>query len=173
MSIIRVATGIGNYDLTSEALVLTATPSVAEDKRCQVHVELGDGTDNLDGSGGIFELTLKVGAHRIQPAPQQYEFGISPQASVKTNDFIVPAGQVVKVYIESPNPADTNVYVTAYLFEIPDIVELVIDPEDLQSILITAMSGVTIPNERVVLGPCEQPGAISINRQNGVVSITR
>ena len=172
MTINRIDTEIGNYDLTVTTRVLAAISSETKDTQCQVYVEIGDGTNNLDGSGGIFELTLKINGQNVQPAPQSYEFGLSPRASIKTNALIIPMGQTVQVYIKSPNAADTLVAVKAYLFEIPqvDSVELVLDPDDLR----TALSSITIPNQRVILGPCQEASAVRIIRSGcGVVSIAR
>ena len=173
MAVNRIDVEIGNFDLTVKTLVLTATPSTTDDKQCQVYAELGDGVNNLDGSGGIFELTLKIGNQNVQPAPQPYQFGTSPRASIKTNTIVIPANQEVKAYIRSPNAADTNIAVKAYLFEIIllDSVELTIDPDDLRN----ALSGITIPNRRVVLGPCRSAETIGITRLGscGTVKITR
>jgi len=162
MPINRIQVETGNYDLTERTLVLTATPSIIEDTQCQVYIELGDGTNNLDGTGGTFELTLRIGSQNVQPAPQPYDFGTSLRAAAKTNIIIIPKGQEVKAYIKSPNAADTNVAVKAYLFEIPllDSVELVIDPNDLRN----ALASITIPNKRVVLGPCRSTEIVGITR---------
>lgn len=158
----RVKVQTSTLNLTSRKLVLQATPSADEDKQCQVYVELGDGINNLDGSGGIFELTLRIGGQNVQPAPQLYEFGNAPRAAVKTNSIVIPAGQEVKAFIRSPNPGDTNIAVRAYLFRMAflDPIEIIIDPDDLRD----ALGAIDIPNKRVVLGACRSSGTPLDNR---------
>ena len=48
-------------DLTSTVAVLTNTPDASNARRCSATIYLGDGTKDLDGTGGDFELTITVG----------------------------------------------------------------------------------------------------------------
>lgn len=104
-------------DLTSLITVLTHTPSATEAMSCQGYIKFGDGTKNLDGTGGAFELTITVGGQTIEPDPQTLTFSTAVRASVWTIPFSVPANEEVILRVKSPNAADTDVDVTAYLFD--------------------------------------------------------
>jgi hypothetical protein len=81
-------------------------------------VELGDGSDDLDGTGGEFELTMLFGSHVNQPDPQTITFSIAAQASVFTEQFPLPIGETVTFKVKSPNPADSSVYVHCCIYEV-------------------------------------------------------
>lgn len=104
-----------DLNLTSLITVLTHTPSVM--KLCRGHIKLGDGSKNLDGSGGDFEFTISIGGQTIQPNPQTITFGTEVRSAVWTVDFMVPANEEVILKVKSPN-ADVDVDVTAYLYDI-------------------------------------------------------
>ena len=105
-------------DITSIATVLTHTPDASNPKICQGHIAFGDGTKNLDGTGGDFELTITVGGQTIEPDPQRITFSTAVRAGVWTTLFPVPANAEVIMRVKSPNGADTDVDVTAYLYDI-------------------------------------------------------
>ena len=104
-------------DLTSLAAVLTHTPDVNDPRLCIARVEFGDGTKNLDGSGGVFQLQVEVGGVPLQPAPQTVTFGPVARTAVFTFAFPVPAGAAVVIKAQSPNAADTDVDVSATLYD--------------------------------------------------------
>jgi hypothetical protein len=79
---------------------------------------LGDGTKNLDGTGGDFQITVTVGGQTIQPDPQTVTFSTAVRGSVFTIAFPVPANSEVLLRVLSPNAGDTDVDVTAYLYEV-------------------------------------------------------
>lgn len=85
---------------------------------CQIVSLLGDGTDDLDGTGGEFELTLLFGGNTNQPDPQLITFSTATRASVFTEQFPLPVGETVTAKIKSPNPADTNVMVHTCIYEV-------------------------------------------------------
>ena len=109
----------GDYDLTSLVTVLTHTPSTTEHRLCQAYIALGDGSKNLDGSGGDFEVVGTVGGQTVQPSPQTVAFGSQVRAALWTTPFPVPANQQVVLKVKSPNAADTDVDVTALQFDLP------------------------------------------------------
>ena len=107
-------------DLTSLVTVLTHTPSASDIMRCQAHIALGDGSKDLDGSGGDFELTITIGSRTLEPDPAVIEFSTATQVVIQTAPFIVPANTEVIVKILSPNAADADVDVTATLYDVGD-----------------------------------------------------
>ncbi|UCD28530.1 MAG: hypothetical protein JSV03_15850 [Planctomycetota bacterium] len=109
-----------DLDLTSLVTVLTHTPSNSHALRCIAHIELGDGSKDLDGSGGDFELVVTIGGQTVQPSPETIAFSTDVQAVIQTRSFAVPAGAQVVVRIQSPNSADTDVDVTATLYDAGD-----------------------------------------------------
>jgi len=108
----------GDYDLTGVQTVLTHTPDAANPTLCLGYVALGDGTLNLDGTGGDFELTVSIGGQIAQPGPQTVTFGTDVRAAAFTALFPVPANTEVLLRVKSPNGADTDVDVTATLYAV-------------------------------------------------------
>jgi hypothetical protein len=115
--ITQLDTENADRDLTSQVTVLTHTPDTSNPMLCQGLIFLGDGTKNLDGSGGNFELTITVGGQTIEPDPQIITFSTATRVAVWTSVFPVPANNEVILKVKSPNTADTDVDATAYLYE--------------------------------------------------------
>jgi len=107
-------------DLTGLVTVLTHTPSTSHAMHCVFYVALGDGSKNLDGSGGNFELVITVGGVTLQPSPMIVTIGAETRAVLISRPFVVPAGTEVIGKAKSPNAADTDVDVTATLFDAGD-----------------------------------------------------
>lgn len=106
-------------DLKTAAItVLTHTPDASNPMLCQVLVKLGDGTKNLDGTGGDFELTITVGGQTIEPSPQTITFSTAVRAAIWSTPFPVPPNNEVVVKVLSPNAADSDVDTTAYLYDV-------------------------------------------------------
>ncbi len=119
MSIIQLDTENADRDIkTALITVLTHTPSASLHMTCQGYVKLGDGAKNLDGTGGTFNLVITVGGQTVQPSPQEIVFGTEARSSYWSTVFPVPANEEVIMRILSPNVADTDVDVTAYLFDV-------------------------------------------------------
>ncbi len=118
MAITQLDTENADRDLTSIITVLTDTPDAVNNLFCQGFIELGDGAKNLDGTGGDFELTITVGGQTIEPQPQVIAFSTAVRTGVWTTVFPVPANSEVVLRVKSPNGADTDVDVTAYLFDV-------------------------------------------------------
>ena len=81
-------------------------------------IYLGDGIDDLDGTGGEFELTMILDGQTVQPDPQLVWFSTAPRASVFTEQFPLYVGGTVTFKIKSPNVADTSVMVHACIIEV-------------------------------------------------------
>ncbi|MHC4704637.1 MAG: hypothetical protein ACYTFQ_29165 [Planctomycetota bacterium] len=118
MPLLQLDTENADRDLTSIVTVLTDTPHATKATLCQGLVVFGDGAKNLDGTGGDFELTVTVGGQTIQPDPQAVTFSTAVRSAVWTTIFPVPANTEVILRAKSPNAADTDVDVTAYLYEV-------------------------------------------------------
>lgn len=118
MSILQLDTENADRDLTSIITVLTDTPDASLHMLCQGYIKFGDGAKNLDGTGGTFELTVTVGGQTIEPQPQEITFSSAVRAGAWTVQFPVVAGEEVILRAKSPNGADTDVDVTAYLFDV-------------------------------------------------------
>jgi hypothetical protein len=80
-------------------------------------VSFGDGSKDLDGSGGDFELTLEIGGQTVQPEPQLIRFSADVRAMTFTERFTLYDTEAVEFKVKSPNAADTDVTVKACLIE--------------------------------------------------------
>ena len=112
-----------DYNLTSLTTVLTHTPSAASPMRCQVLLKIGDGSKDLDGSGGAFDIGITVGGVKVEPYPEAVYFatrdsGDSARLAWWSQEFPVVANDAVTVTLMSPNAADTDVDVVAYLYDV-------------------------------------------------------
>lgn len=106
------------YNLTTQQTVLSFTNTNTSPYIAQIVVFFGNGTNDLDGTGGTFELTLQFGNQVNQPDPQYITFSTAVRASVFTEQFPLAVGQTVYAKVKSPNAADTNVWVRACIFEV-------------------------------------------------------
>jgi hypothetical protein len=109
----EVHTENANFNLATIKTVLTSTPDALFPMECRGHIVLGDGVDDLDGSGGNFEFTISVGGKIIQPDPQIIAFSSADESAVFT-------GEEVLLRVKSPNAGDTDVDVTATLYDVSD-----------------------------------------------------
>jgi len=120
--IIQVDTENGDYDLTSAVTVLTDTPNASNPTICQALLLAGDGAKNLDGSGGNFNVTVTIAGVTIEPDPDVKAVSSgATRAALMSNKFLVPANGEVIIKLKSPNGADTDVDVTAYLYDISKV----------------------------------------------------
>lgn len=102
-------------DLTSTVTVLTHTPDPSGARVCTGLIILGDGVKDLDGTGGDFEVTVTIDGATWNGGPLTVTLGTTTKAFLHTDSFIVPANNEVIIRVLSPNGADTDVDVTAYL----------------------------------------------------------
>ena len=119
MAIEQLDTENADRDIkTALITVLTDTPHATLNMLCQGLIYFGDGVKDLDGTGGAFQLTITVGGQTVQPDPQVIWFSDAIRSGIFTSIFPVPAGEEVIMRVLSPNAADADVDVTAYLFNI-------------------------------------------------------
>ena len=104
-------------DITSTITVLTHTPDASNATWCQGYIELGYGPRYLDGTGGNFELVVTIGGQTVQPSPQIIVFETEAFSAIWTTPFPVPANAEVILRIKSPNVADSDVAIMAYLYD--------------------------------------------------------
>ncbi len=121
MSVTQLDTENADKDLTSLVTVLTDTPDAADNIMCQGYIVLGDGAKDLDGTGGNFQLVITVGGQTVQPSPEVVAFGTEVRSAVWTAIFPVPSNTEVILRVLSPNVADTDVDVTAYLYNMSSV----------------------------------------------------
>lgn len=104
-----------DLDITSSVAVLTHTPDPTGARVCHAAIFLGDGTKDLDASGGNFEVSITIDGVLWGGSADISTVGTEARVVIQTNEFIVPATQEVIVKVLSPNAADTDVDVTCYL----------------------------------------------------------
>lgn len=108
-----------NADLDIQAayvLCLTDTPSTVEAMRCQVLVLFGDGAKDLHTNAAVIKMKIDIGSQ------EGYEVSFTKIAAdlrenIWSGAFPVPANTEVKVYVLSDNANDSDVDVTAYLYD--------------------------------------------------------
>lgn len=118
MTITQLDIENADRNLTSEVLVLTHTPSTTGATKVQASVELGDGIKDLDSSGGSFTLRVEVGGVSMFGGGVTKTVSAIARTILQSDPFVVPANTEVKVYVTSPNGADTDVDVNARLFDV-------------------------------------------------------
>ena len=135
-----------NFDIkTAFIAVLTHTPSTVEATQVQVALFLGDGADDLDGTGGTFKIKVNIGLQESHEISYTVTAG-DLRAVLWTPPFPVKANTAVVVYVLSPNAADADVDVTGYMY---DTDPLTITPNlDILTTIATDMRGVVIQTWR-------------------------
>lgn len=118
MLVTRLDNENADRNLTTYVTVLTHTPSASAHAWCQAVIKLGDGVKDLDGTGGAFLVKITVGSQTVQPSPQSVTFGTEVRSILVTVPFMVPANDAVVIQVQSPNAADTDVDVTAALYDV-------------------------------------------------------
>ena len=136
MALVQLDSENADRDLTSSVTVLTHTPDASSPMLCQGYIVLGDGAKDLDGTGGNFELVITIGGQTIQPSPEIIAFGTEIRSAIWTTQFLAPSNTEVVFKVKSPNAGDTDVDVTAYLFDLMPMITAAFDPatDSLQSI---------------------------------------
>lgn len=110
-----ITTSNADRNLAAGATVLSTTPDASNPRLVYALIKLGDGTKNLDGTGGVFVVTMTVGGNSLRGGSESYVCGTAVRSALQTSATFVPAGQAVTISVTSPNAADTDVDVTAYL----------------------------------------------------------
>jgi len=114
--ITQLDTENADRDISSYVACLTDTPNASFPMQCQAALHLGDGTKNLDGTGGTFKIKVNIGSQESQELSFTVTAG-DVRTVLWTPVFPVPANTVVVVYCLSPNGADADVDVTGYLYD--------------------------------------------------------
>ena len=118
MALVQLDSENADRNLTSTVTVLTDTPDASEIIKCQGIIKLGDGAKNLDGTGGVFEVTITIGGQTWNGGPENFILGTEVRAVIVTGEFPVPANDEVIMRVKSPNVADDDVDVTATLYDV-------------------------------------------------------
>lgn len=109
----------GNHDLATGATVFDANPlDDTNPRRVQIYVAVGDGSDDLDATGGDFELTILLGGVYFDGAAQTKTLGEVARAVFVSEELIVPANTRLQVQLFSPNAGDSDVDVTVTVYDI-------------------------------------------------------
>ena len=120
-------------------------PSTVEAMQCQAALFLGDGVKDLDGTGGAFKIKVKIGSQESLEIDFTVTAG-DTRAVLWTPVFPVLANTEVIIYVLSPNAADGDVDVTAYLY---DTDTLGVTPNlDILTTLATTVRGIMIQTWR-------------------------
>lgn len=104
--------------MTTQKTVFTYTNTGTDVLICQAIAKIGDGSDDLDGTGGEFEWTMLLGGNTVQPEPQWITFSTETRSAAFTEQFPLPVGDSVTFKLKSPNVADTSVWVRVCLYEV-------------------------------------------------------
>jgi hypothetical protein len=116
--IVQLDTENADLNLTSSITALTDTPSATIPTHCVGILYLGDGVKDLDGTGGNFEIVVTIGSQTLEPSPTIRACSTATRTVLETPEFRVPANEQVVIKVKSPNGADTDVDVTAYLYDL-------------------------------------------------------
>ena len=159
-------------NLTSIVTVLTNTPHASEARQCQAYIAFGDGTKNLDGSGGDFEITVTIGGQTVEPNPQVITFSTAVRTAVWTTPFPVPANTEVIIRVLSPNAADSDVDVTATLYDVPvgDTIQVSGDAtaaNNLEAVLDGDGTGAVLTLSQLRINSAAAGGAVDIDNSGG------
>jgi hypothetical protein len=119
MGLLLIDSENADRDLTS--LVTVLTHSITGDRHCQARIRLGDGVKNLSGTGGNYQLTVLVAGQTVQPNPKAIVFDTALRAALWTDVFPAADGEQVLLKVLSPNAGETDVDVTAELWDVAPV----------------------------------------------------
>ena len=106
-----------DYNLTTLQTVHSVTPDASNAVLVYAHIVIGDGTKNLDGTGGDFEVAVSINGVTVDGGVMTKTLGTEVRAIIQTDAFVVPSNEAVKVKLKSPNAGDTDVDVTCQLYD--------------------------------------------------------
>ena len=106
------------YDLQATAqTVLEYAQGSADPVRCRVKLAIGDESNPLDGTGGEFTVTVTVDDVELYGYPKTLTLAATTTEIIwQSDEFIADEGAEIKVTLDSPNAADDDVGVYAYLY---------------------------------------------------------
>ena len=105
------------YDLSSIQTVYSGIVDSNDHRRVQVLIELGNGSNDLDGTGGAFEVTIISGGQTLNGGIIYNILGTEVRASIETMAFTVRSGDTLTIKLKSPNAGDTTVAVDVYVMD--------------------------------------------------------
>lgn len=108
-----------DLDLTARVLCLTHTPNVKVPTLCKVSAWVGDGTKDHAAVDGEWVLDVVVGSQMVRKWIDVYGT-ISDRSLLESDPFVVPANTAVTCYLLSPDPSDTDVDVTASIYQVDE-----------------------------------------------------
>lgn len=118
-----------DYDLSATATVYNATPDASNARYLVFDVAVGDGTKNLDGTGGDFTLDVLIGGVAFDGASQTKTVDASTaRLRFQTAELLVPANTAARIDITSPNGADIDVDVTVQPYDVVGQADLIDAP---------------------------------------------
>ncbi|GAB5404320.1 MAG: hypothetical protein Aurels2KO_25510 [Aureliella sp.] len=95
------------------ASVFSGVVDASNNRMCRMSLYFGDGTNDLEGSGGVVEVTLSIGGNAVNGGRESQLLGASSRAYMQSEAFLVRAGETLDVAISSANGGDTSVNVEA------------------------------------------------------------
>ena len=110
----------GLRDLTTSGGVVchTKTPDAGDPLKVSTRIQLGDGANDLDGTGGDFLVTVTVGGRAVSfNGGKTHTLGTDAEGVIILDPFPVVAAEEVIIKVESPNAADTNVRIIVQLYD--------------------------------------------------------
>lgn len=108
-----------DLDISSEATVFTGTVDASNPRLVMVDVALGDGSKDLDGTGGDFVLKVEIGGVVFDGATQAKTVDASTtRARFQTVMLLVPANATLAVKVTSPNAGDSDVDCTGTVYDV-------------------------------------------------------
>lgn len=113
----QIATNNADVNLATGANVYNATPDANNIRLVQAIINLGDGTKNLDGTGGDFTVKITVGSQVVDAGGVTKTLGTEVRAQIQTEALVVPANTALAIHVTSPNAGDTDVDATCTLYD--------------------------------------------------------
>ena len=106
-----------DLDLTGTPTALSSTTlSTGRSLQCQLNVIVGDGSKNLAGSGTL-TVAITLGGNQLLPDITASISG--GRVTVQSGLIAVPSGTAISATVSSSDGGDTDVDVTAELYEVP------------------------------------------------------
>lgn len=118
-----------DHDLTNESTIYNNTPDTGNPRLVQADIVLGNGTKDLDGTGGDFTLKIEIGGVIFDGATQTKSISPTTRTRFQSIPVLVPANTALTVKITSPNAADTDVSTTVTLYDVAPLQPSVIGQE--------------------------------------------
>lgn len=117
MAVIVTVSTQANYNLTGAVLVMNDT--ITNAGVYQLYIGVGNGVNDAADTAGTWELYIDAGGQISEPFPQYLPASSATRKLFFSRQFPSRGGgEAIKVYLKSPNGADTTVNVDCRLYEI-------------------------------------------------------